>query len=651
METEYKFTHLEKIKKFLTDNIIWLLSVVIIIILICVFFPTGSIESNVTKKTKKFLDINHITINNGEERYFRFKEIDYKIKKSCYEDGSVIVKNNNGVYTYKVLYICGNEYSKDLKSETVSNSQIILNGPNPLFVKAGYTYEDPGYTTIDSNLLVKTEGTVSNQVGMYLIKYVGVNSNGQNIEAKRFVIVTAKDFTSSPIIKLNGDNYKIISRGTNYYEEGYRAIDYKDGDLTSKVAVDGYVNSSTVGTYMIKYTVTNSSNNTTTTIRTVKVVENLSELNITTNYTPTTLTNTDVTININANGEGFFFFLDPDGEIIKEKNYAFLATENGDYEFVFKKKDGTILEKIITISNIDKTKPTGSCKNTITENRSTVTVTANDEKGIKEYSYTIDGVLAGTSALNSYTINKESEQASVTIYDNAGNHQILTCVVDNQVRQLTSVYSDTEVHELKYLLFIPEGLYASRKNPLVVFLHGSGECGTNIHGQFNSNTAFVNSMKAKTLKNAIYIAPQCDCNYSEYKETWTKCLTRLKKLIDYVVQKYNVDEKRISITGHSLGGNGVYEMINAYPNMFSVGVPLAGRIKSSGYINNITGTKIRSYCGTQDGTYANAKSSIDKLKAAGGDAEFVALEGEGHIIQKSVYTNTDVLDWMIKQSR
>ena len=68
------------------------------------------------------------------------------------------------------------------------------------FVKSGYTYEDPGYTTIDSNLLVKTEGIVSNQVGMYQIKYVGVNSNGQNIEAKRFVIVTAKDFDSSPII-------------------------------------------------------------------------------------------------------------------------------------------------------------------------------------------------------------------------------------------------------------------------------------------------------------------------------------------------------------------------------------------------------------------------------------------------------------------
>lgn len=651
---EYEINNFEKIKKIIAKNIIWVLIVIIFFVLLLLFWPTPNIKEEAIKKTEEFIRINRIAISSGEEVYFRFKEINYSISsRKCYEDGGISITNNNGVYDYKVYYICNNKYSDDLNLFIKEGSSINLNGPKLLFVKQGYTYEDPGYVSNNSNMIIKTSGTVYKEPGMYLIKYTAYTSGGQNYSAKRLVVVTKKEFTSTPIITLNGENPLTIKRGEHYSDSGYKAFDYKDGNLTSNVSVVGSVNPNVVGKYTLTYTVTNSSGVTTSVIRNVNVVANLSELYLKDSYTPNTLTNGNVTISLDISGEGYSFFLDPDGNVIKTNNYSYIATENGDYTFVFKKKDGSVFEKTVTISNIDKTKPTGSCNNTITINNTFITVTANDENDIKEYSYIVDGTLASTTTEKSFSLKKESSSASVIVYDKAGNSNTLVCTNDNQVKQHESIYSQNEEYGLKYLLFVPEGLYVTKKSPLVIFLHGSGECGTSVSGQFNSNTAFVNSMKAKTLKGAVFIAPICDCNYDEYKENWSKCLTRLKTLIDYLIKKYNIDEDRISITGHSLGANGVYQMINAYPDLFSVGVPLAGRLKtySDANIALIAKTKIRAYCGTEDGVYENAKSSIDKLKNAGGDAEFVSLPNKGHIIQKAVYIETDVIEWMISQKR
>lgn len=76
----------------------------------------------------------------------------------------------------------------------------------------------------------------------------------------------------SPIINLV-DEDKNIYIGNTYEEPGYNAIDNCDGDITDKVIVEGSVNTSKVGTYEIKYSVTDSSGNKTEKIRKVNVLD------------------------------------------------------------------------------------------------------------------------------------------------------------------------------------------------------------------------------------------------------------------------------------------------------------------------------------------------------------------------------------------
>ena len=108
---EYEINNFEKIKKIIAKNIIWVLIVIILFVLLLLFWPTPNIKEEAIKKTEEFIRINRIAISSGEEVYFRFKEINYSISsRKCYEDGGISITNNNGVYDYKVYYICNNKY-------------------------------------------------------------------------------------------------------------------------------------------------------------------------------------------------------------------------------------------------------------------------------------------------------------------------------------------------------------------------------------------------------------------------------------------------------------------------------------------------------------------------------------------------------------
>ncbi len=77
-----------------------------------------------------------------------------------------------------------------------------------------------------------------------------------------------------PTIKLNGSSTITINVNDKYTDPGATAKDNKDGDLTSKIVVSGSVNTSKAGTYMITYTVEDSSKNKATVTRTVIVKGN-----------------------------------------------------------------------------------------------------------------------------------------------------------------------------------------------------------------------------------------------------------------------------------------------------------------------------------------------------------------------------------------
>jgi predicted peptidase len=122
---------------------------------------------------------------------------------------------------------------------------------------------------------------------------------------------------------------------------------------------------------------------------------------------------------------------------------------------------------------------------------------------------------------------------------------------------------------LNYLLFLPEGFTpkGTKRWPLLLFLHGAGERGTNlakvtIHGP-------PKMVKSRSDFPFILISPQCPDG-----ETWSNDV--LLALLDEVIDKYKVDTNRVYLTGLSMGGYGTWSLGTQYPERFAAIAPICG---------------------------------------------------------------------------
>src|SRR5437016_5562689 len=111
----------------------------------------------------------------------------------------------------------------------------------------------------------------------------------------------------------------------------------------------------------------------------------------------------------------------------------------------------------------------------------------------------------------------------------------------------------TKSIQVNYLLYLPADYQqrGSKRWPLILFLHGSGERGTNL------NLVTVHGppkiVKSKPEFPFIVGSPQCPPG-----ERWDN--DALLVLLDEIIAKYKVDKTRIYLTGLSMGGYGTWSL-------------------------------------------------------------------------------------------
>lgn len=196
-------------------------------------------------------------------------------------------------------------------------------------------------------------------------------------------------------------------------------------------------------------------------------------------------------------------------------------------------------------------------------------------------------------------------------------------------------------HELGYALHIPAN--TKEKKPLIVFLHGSGEKGTDIekvkvHGPFKY-------LKSREL-DAYILAPQCPEN-----EYWDEEV--LYRLILKIRKENNIDSARIYLTGLSMGGWGAWNLAFAHPEMLAALVPIAGFVDRVPMIEDckIKNIPIRIFHGLLDDV-VNVDYSIaiyKKLKTCNANVQLTIFDDAGHDSWSKVYDNQEIYDWMFKQ--
>ncbi|GAA0719757.1 hypothetical protein GCM10009430_19170 [Aquimarina litoralis] len=207
--------------------------------------------------------------------------VDGDITSQIQVTGSVDT-NTVGTYelTYTVSDTAGNQVSASRTVNVINDNPpvITLVGDNPLEVSFGATFTDPGATAsddLDGDLTdqIQVSGAVDVTIlGSYTLVYSVTDSSGNNVEVTRTVNVIDN---TSPVITLEGANPFILNIGNTFTDPGANASDNVDGNITADITVSGSVDVNTPGDYILTYSVTDSSNNTATITRTVRVIDNV----------------------------------------------------------------------------------------------------------------------------------------------------------------------------------------------------------------------------------------------------------------------------------------------------------------------------------------------------------------------------------------
>ena len=183
---------------------------------------------------------------------------------------SSVDNNKVGIYDIecKIKFLFINiKKSFSIKIIDTESPSIELLGNDPSTQCPGKDYVEEGYKVIDNY-----DGDISDKINIIKndnkILYSVKDSSGNQTSVERTIIF---EDTVKPSISLLGNSYITIYLGNRYIEPGYSAIDNCDGDISDKVIVTGYVDTSRLGSYIIKYEVTDSNGNTDTVERTVIV--------------------------------------------------------------------------------------------------------------------------------------------------------------------------------------------------------------------------------------------------------------------------------------------------------------------------------------------------------------------------------------------
>ncbi|MBV9987532.1 MAG: prolyl oligopeptidase family serine peptidase [Chitinophagaceae bacterium] len=203
-----------------------------------------------------------------------------------------------------------------------------------------------------------------------------------------------------------------------------------------------------------------------------------------------------------------------------------------------------------------------------------------------------------------------------------------------------------------------------QKYPLVIFLHGSGERGSDNEAQLKWGVGNFATDEWMKLHPAIVIAPQCpenmqwanisiDANRNPILlPTPSKPMSALIELIEQFKTNKMVDTNRIYITGLSMGGYGTYDAIERYPNLFAAAVPVCGAGDTS-RAASIKHIPIWIFHGADDAAVNPDYSfkMLDALKKAGARPGFTQYPNVGHFSWIGAYSDAMMVDWLFRQTK
>jgi predicted peptidase len=200
---------------------------------------------------------------------------------------------------------------------------------------------------------------------------------------------------------------------------------------------------------------------------------------------------------------------------------------------------------------------------------------------------------------------------------------------------------ETTIH---YWLYLPANHDGKTKLPLLLFLHGAGERGDDLevvkkHGPPKLCTS-------QPDWQFITVSPQC-----AKEKRWDA--TVLAKLVDHVAAEQKADEKRLYVSGLSMGGSGTWALASKFPDKFAAAVPMCGRGDATA-ADKLASLPIWVFHGAKDtgSPLSLSETMVDAIKKAGSEKIKFTIDPEaGHDCWTKAYGDPALYKWLLEQQR
>jgi predicted peptidase len=206
---------------------------------------------------------------------------------------------------------------------------------------------------------------------------------------------------------------------------------------------------------------------------------------------------------------------------------------------------------------------------------------------------------------------------------------------------------------IPYRLFEPQGVSPGAKLPLILFLHGAGDRGTDNVGQTYWASQLVDHTRGGQYA-AYVLAPQINTNqwFSSSGSEPTEAMSLTIDALKQVMATANVDPTRVYVTGVSMGSFGTWDILRRDPGVFAAAVPMSGGGDPS-TASLVKDTPIWAFHGSADSIVPvdSTRNMIAAVRAAGGDPKYTEVPGGDHFIWPAIYgdASNTLYPWMFSQ--
>jgi predicted peptidase len=122
------------------------------------------------------------------------------------------------------------------------------------------------------------------------------------------------------------------------------------------------------------------------------------------------------------------------------------------------------------------------------------------------------------------------------------------------------------------------------------------------------------------------------------------------EIVDRLCHEFTIDERRIYVTGQSMGGAGTWNIMTNRPRFFAAAVPCCGSISTDDGTGSID-TPLWNFHGDSDKTVpvSVSRERIAARRKAGGRPLSTEYSGVDHNVWEWAFTEPGLVKWMFSQ--